>query len=190
MKPPVKTLALLGIFFILSYPVNAQLKITSGNSIAPDIKKVIDDYPSHFDHLLGEQIIQNPQSTDYQCNFKVNGAEECIITRYTAKKNIISSWQALMLTTENFDEAKKKFKTLYTQLNNLAVRSMRLKGNYESPVEEKKFSSVVFSFDPADESLKKLKIELVVVAEQMDWKVKVLIYDRDREDNERGEVIE
>ncbi|MEI9810355.1 MAG: hypothetical protein WDO16_22155 [Bacteroidota bacterium] len=95
-----------------------------------------------------------------------------------------------MLTTESFEEAKKKFKALYNQLNNLSLKSMRLKGIYESPVEEKKFSSVLFSFDPSDESVKKLKVELIIEAEQMDWKVKVLVYDRDRDDNERGEVIE
>ncbi len=95
-----------------------------------------------------------------------------------------------MLTTENFEDAKKKFKTLYTQLNNLSVKTMHLSGVYESPVEEKKFSSVLFSFDPADESLKKLKVELVIEAEGMDWKVKVLVYDRDRNDDERGDTIE
>ena len=67
---------------------------------------------------------------------------------------------------------------------------MRLKGEYESPVEQKKFASVVLSFDPADESLKKLKVEIVMEAEQMEWKIKVLVYDRDHEDDERGEIVE
>lgn len=95
-----------------------------------------------------------------------------------------------MLTTESFDEAKKKFKTLYTQLNNLSLGSMHLEGAYESPGEEKKFTSVLFSFSPADEPMEKLRIELVLESELMEWKVKVLIYDRDREDNERGDSIE
>lgn len=190
MKAFVKLPALFTIILFSVTSLNAQLKLNAANTISTDIKKVIDDYPSHFANILGEVIIQNPQSTDYLCNFKVNGAEECTITRYTGKKNQISSWQAVMLTTESFDDAKKKFKSLYGQLNNLALKSMHLKGEYESPVEEKKFSSVIFSFDPADESVKKLKVELILEAEQMDWKVKVLVYDRDRDDNERGEVVE
>ena len=64
---------------------------------------------------MGELIIQNPQSADYQCNFKLSGAEESIITRYSGKKNSVS-WHALMLTTESFAEAKKKFSSLYNQL--------------------------------------------------------------------------
>ncbi len=190
MKPFVKLPVLFTIVFLSFNVATAQFKLNPVNTIARDVKKVIDAYPVHFDNIIGEAIIQNPQSTDYQCNFKVSGAEECIITRYTGKKNQVSSWQALMLTTENFEDAKKKFKTLYTQLNNLSVKTMHLSGVYESPVEEKKFSSVLFSFDPADESLKKLKVELVIEAEGMDWKVKVLVYDRDRNDDERGDTIE
>ena len=188
MKPPVKTLALLTIFFISLTITKAQIKIKGSGSIATDVKKVIDDYPNHFDNILGEVIIQNPQSTDYRCNFKVNGAEECIITRYSGNKTPVSSWQALMLTTDNFNEAKKKFRSLYNELNNLSKESMHLKGVYESPAEEKRFTSVLFSFSPTIESIKRLKVELVMEAEGMDWKVKLLIYDRDREDDEKGEI--
>jgi hypothetical protein len=134
-------------------------------------------------------VIENPQSADYQCNLKISGAEESIITRYSGERNCIS-WHAVMLTTESFSEAKKKFTSIFNQLNNLSVRSMHLKGIYESPVEEKKFASVLFSFDNADESLKKLRVEVMLEADQMEWKVKVLVYDRDREDDERGEIQE
>jgi hypothetical protein len=190
MMPPVKTLALLTIFFFFFSVTNAQLKLTPTNTIAADVKKVIEDYPSRFDHILGELIVENPQSSDYQCNFKVKGAEKCIITKYTSPNNLVNSWQALMLTTESFDEATKKFKTLYNQLNNLSHGSMHLKGKYNSPAEEKKFTSVLLSFSPADESMKKLKVELVMEAEGMDWKIKVLVYDRDREDDEKGDRTE
>lgn len=190
MKPPVKTLAVLTIFFLSFSTANAQLSFNSVNSIAADVKKVIDDYPNHFQNILGELIIQNPQSTDYRCNFKVAGAEECTITKYTGKKNTISSWQAIMLTTENFNEARRKFRLLYSQLNNLQEQSMYLKGSFELPLEEKNFTSVVFSFDPPGESLKDLRIELVMEAEVVTWKVKVLIYDRDKDDDEQGEVKE
>jgi hypothetical protein len=189
MTATVKTPALLGIFFISTIALNAQLKIPGNANITSDIKKVIDDYPNHFVNLLGEVIIQNPQSTDYRCNFKVNGAEECSITRYSGTKNP-ASWQALMLTTDDFDEAKKKFKSIFGQLNNFPLRSMHLKGQYESPVEEKKFASITFSFSPSEESVSKLQVELLMEADMMEWKVRILIYDRERSDDERGQVIE
>jgi hypothetical protein len=195
MKQIVKTLVGITISVSLTASASAQLKFPVPNGIAPDVTKVIKDYPNHFNNLQGDLIIQNPQSTDYECNFKVNGAEQVTVTQYTSKKVAISSWQAVMLTTESFEEAKKKFKALFNQLNNLSVRMentdlLYLKGTYESPGEEKKFTSVVFSFENADETIKKLKVEIIMAYELMEWKVKVLVYDREREDNERGVIVE
>ena len=194
MTKSVKTLTLISILSLFFTQSQAQLKLPGVNGVAADVKKVIEDYPSRFIHLMGEMIIENTQSTDYQCNFTVKGAEEAIITRYPSKKEICS-WQALMLTTEEFDKAKQKFKSLYSQLNNLSVNinkeNFRLRGVYEAPVEEKKFTSVLFSLDPGNESTKKLKIEISMeFMSPMEWKVKVLVYDRDREDNERGSIRE
>ena len=73
-------------------------------------------------------------------------------------------------------------------MNNGAT--FRLEGRYEEPAEEKKFTSVIFSFDTDDEAMKKLKVEIVMLYEPMDWKIKVLVYDRDREDDERGATTE
>ncbi len=194
MKKSVKTLVFITIAVFYFIPIAAQLKLPSINGVGHDVKKVIDDYPNHFTNLMGELLIENAQSTDYQCNFIVNGAEEAIVTRYPAKKEI-SSWRALMLTTDDFEKAKQKFKSLYNQLNNLSVSSAngnyRLKGIYESPEEEKKFTSVLFSFEPVNDLVKKLKVEISIqFYAPMEWKVKVLVYDREREDEERGKTVE
>jgi hypothetical protein len=192
MRLLVKTLGGFAILLLLHTVSHAQNRFLSGNNadLATDLKKVIEDHPNHFKNITGELIIQNPQSSDYQCNLKIKGAEECFITRYAATEKEIYSWQALLLTTENFEEAKRKFKSLYGQLNNLRINSVPLKGEYEAPVEEKKFTGVLFSFPPEDEALKKLKVELTIESEGMEWKVKVLVYDREREDAERGNVVE
>ena len=192
MRNSVKTLVLLTTFHLFQHQSIAQFKLpVVSNAVANDVKRVIQDYPNRFINLMGEVITENPQSTDYQCNFKVNGAEESFITRYSAKKQVCS-WEALMLTTENFDKAKQKFRSLYNQLNNLAVtlngsKTAHLKGKYEAPEEEKKFTSVLFSFEPASEAMNKLKVEVVMQFHApMEWKLKVMVYDREREDNERG----
>ena len=149
---------------------------------------------------MGEVKTENTQSTDYNCNFNVSGAEEAIITRYVAKKEICS-WEALMLTTESFEKAKQKFKVLYNQLNNLPVaigmvKNFHLKEKYEVPEEKKKFNSVLFSFEPANEWAKKLRVEISIQYQApMDpiaigWKVKVPVYDKEKDDDERGKQVE
>ncbi|MBI5858378.1 MAG: hypothetical protein HZB42_12110 [Sphingobacteriales bacterium] len=192
MKNSVKPLVLITtVIILLSYnPVIAQLKLPVIDGIANDIKKVVNDYPNQFINLMGDKIVENAQSTEYISVFNANGAEETTVTKYSANKNMCS-WQALMLTTESFEKAKQKFRSLFNQLNNLSIRigheNSRLKGEYKQPEEKKKFTFVVFSPEPENESTKRLKIEILIQAlEPMEWKVKVMVYDREREDVERG----
>lgn len=197
MKKSVKPLALFTIIALLFIDTSAQLKLPvklGSNGFSNDFKKVMEDYPNHFLNLMGEVISQNTQSTDYHCNFKVTGAEESFVTQYSAKKNICS-WEALMVTTESFEKAKQKYKSLFGQLQHLNVRlgkiGYKLKGEYQAPAEERKFSTILFSLEPKSEMLAKLKIELVMqFIEPMEWKVKLMVYDKEREDEQRGVIIE
>ena len=68
--------------------------------------------------------------------------------------------------------------------------SILFKGHYEEPVEERKFTSSLFSCESKADSPCKLKVEIVMAYEPMEWKVKLLVYDRDREDHERGPKTE
>ena len=195
MKNSVKTLALFTIFSLVFHPSQAQLKLNPLNPVGNDVRKVIEEYPGRFVNLIGELIVENPQSTEFKCKFKVNGEEESSITRYSSNANPVYSWQAVMLTTESFEKAKQKFKSLFAQLNNLSVRpggseAFHLKGKYEAPVESVKFASVVFSFSPENESVKKLKAEISMQYELTEWKVKLLVYDKEREDEDRGKAVD
>jgi hypothetical protein len=190
MPKAVKSLVFITITVLLSLSINAQLKLPSLSATANDIKKVIENYPDGFASISGDLIVQNEQSADYQCTLKVNGAEESFITKYPAKRNI-SNWQAVMLTTESFEKAKQKFKSLYNQLNNLTVsiaqKNYKIKGDNTAPSEELKFSSAVFSLTPQQEAVNKLRVEVIIqFAEPMVWKVRLLVYDKEREDNEKG----
>jgi hypothetical protein len=195
MKISVKSLVLITICTLFYTALPAQLKLPVVAGISSDIKKVIEDFPNRFINLTGEMISQHPQSIDYECNFKVNGAEESFITRYSSKKEVYS-FEAVMLSTESFNKAKQKFKSLFNQLNNITVRiadnkPVQLKGKYEEPNEQMKFCSVLFSPATEKELLNKMKVEIVMqVADPMEWKVKVLIYNREREDKNRGAVKE
>ena len=190
MKLSVKLLAVITIFLLSATSSYSQTNVVSRSSIATDILKVVEDYPNRFKNITGELLVQNPQSSDYTCNLDIEEAEECIITKYSAEHKEICSWQALLLTTENFNEAQRKFRSLFVQLNQLPVGSSFLNGKYENPAEEKNFTSALLSVIPQNEVTKKLVVEIVLESHIMEWKVKLLVYDREREDDERGAVIE
>lgn len=182
---------------VFSVSADAQLKspFSKGRSLAQDVEKILDDYPNHFKSFTGEIISENPQSTDYVCTFTPEGAEECVITQYSAGgRRTVVAWRAVMLTTENFEDARKKFRQIYSALNNkkvsIRLNPYNLKADtpYEQPTEEKDFNSVIFKLDPNDDRYGHLRVEISLQAVLMEWKLSVLVYERDRADNERGDI--
>lgn len=195
MKKTVKTLVFITILSVFSFSVMGQLKLPVANGFTADMKKVIEDYPSRFIHIMGEVKVQHEQTTEYECNLKINGAEESTITRYSSKRDGVVSWEAVMFTTDDFEDAKKKYKSYFSQLNNLGVTlgkdHFRLRGVYEIPADDKKFNSILFTIEPTAPDIKKVKVELTLQYKApMDWQVKVMVYDREREDGEQGRVEE
>ena len=193
MKDSVKLLSLFTITFFIYGSLQSQSVFKPGNNIIIDIKKVVEDYPNRFANITGKLILQNPQSAEYECNFKINNAEESSITIYSADNKIICSWQALILSTDNFQEAKSKYKNIYNQLNNQAISmegtgNFHLKGVYREPKEENKFSVSLFTINPMNENIKKLRVEVSLQYEIMEWKLRVLVYDKEKEDDERGSI--
>jgi len=192
---PVKLILAASLFLSLSVSVNAQLKLPlKNNALKTDLEQVIDDYPKEFATLKGSVQAENPQTVEYNSQLKFSGSESCVITRYTGAKAIYS-FQAVMLTTEDFETAVKKYKWLFNQLKGMTVKVNRdytfsLAGDYESPEESRKFTSSVLRMLPSAVNLPKLKIEVSLQFEFPEWKVNLLVYEKEREDEERGETEE
>jgi len=195
MKMTVKSLLLTIVISTLSLSSFSQPRLPLANALASDIRKIIRDYPHQFGSLQGDIIEENPQTISYDCTFKVTGAETCTITKFSSGKRKVYSWQALMLTTDDFETAKKKFRALYSQFNQLGVKmdygeTFYLGGKYEIPVEEKKFNSVILMFENPDQNTYKMKLEISMQYELLEWKVRVLIYEHERDDDEQGDTVE
>ena len=97
------------------------------------------------------------------------------------------------MNTEDFEEASKKYKWLYNQLKVMTVKleggySFTLSGDYDAPDESKKFSSSIFKLTPNAGNMPKLKIEASMQFEFPEWKVTIAVYEREREDDERGDI--
>lgn len=185
-----KSSLLFSFFFTSVFFATAQVKLPSlnGNSIKPEVVKAVEDYPNQFKNITAEEISQNPQTTEYRSTIKISGGEECIVTKYTSKKTAIYSWHALVLSTEDFKEAEKKYKALCNQLNGMTVHlgahNYIFKGKIESPAEEKTFTSTLLMTDAENEMAKKMRIEVVMENELLEWKVKVLVYGLERDDTD------
>ena len=154
------------------------------------MKTVIRDYPHNFSSMLGSIIQQHEQHVDYESTLKVQGAESVTISKYnSSSEKEVYSWTAIMLTTEDFAAARAKYKSIFSRFNNMAVKmdygvTFYLKGQYVEAIEERGFTSSLIRFQQPDRITKKMILEVSMQFEFPEWKVKVLIYEKEREDAE------
>lgn len=172
----------------------SQLKLPGNNSLKSDFQKIVTHYPHHFDGIRGNILNQNPQTIEYASVLKVGDAEECTIIKYSSGLKSIYSWQGVMFVSEDFEEASKKYKWLFNQLKGLNIFYVKdqytLKGSFEEADETRKFSSSILSPDAPPDPLKKLRVEIALLFEFPEWKVNLFVYEKEREDDERGEIAE
>ena len=184
------------LFFLVSGLIsNAQFKLpVTNNELRGNLSKVISEFGNQFSEIKGPVTNENPQTTEYSTTLKFENAEENLITEYKGIKSIYS-WQAILLTTEDFEEASKKYKWLCNQLKVMTVTidghySYSLDGKIDPAVESKPFSSSIFTLMPAASNLPKIRIEAGMQFQFPEWKVQLLVYEKERNDNERGPIKE
>ena len=188
MKPLTATLALI----LLIFSASAQI-IPVKNPLQTDIAKVISDYPNGFKNISGEQLMENPQATEFESRVEIKDAK-CRVIKYSSTTKDIFSWEAEMLKTEDFEEASKKFRSFYNSLQYLSVNingtNAVFKSEYIKPSQSIKFTTIVFDAGDKNEELKNLKIALVLETAMLDWVIKIQVYEKERDDKDRGRQID
>jgi hypothetical protein len=176
---------------LLSFSATTFAQGAFSNNTSAGLEKVIQDYPNRFKNIKGEIIVQNPQTTEYQSKVQIPGATSCTVTRYSSSKSDVYSWGCTLFRTEEFSSAKNKFKEIFSQIKNSIIRlngekPFILNGQYETPDEGKKFTTIIFELLPSVGEMKKVKIDLSLQYEIIGWKISLNVYDRDGKDNEPG----
>ena len=189
----LKPLTATFTFILFVFSLSAQV-IPIKNALQTDIVKVISDYPNGYKNILGEQIIENPQSIEFECLVTVKDAIKCKLIKYSSNVKEIYSWEAEMMKTDDFETASKKFRAIYNSLQHLTVKingsTAVFQGDFIKPSEAIKFTTIVL--DPGDKApeLKKLKLALILETEMLDWVIKIQVYEKEREDNDKGPAID
>ena len=188
----MKTPVFLAIAFLLCLTAGAQLKIPLGtkptSGFRSDLQKVVEAFPHQFETIRGAVIATNPQTVEYASLVKPAGSQETMIVKYSSELKPIYSWQSVLLTTEDYEEAFKKYKAVYNQLKGMNVKYVAdlytLRGEYEEPDESRKFTTSVLAPMHPPLALKKLKVEVSMQFEFPEWKVTVLVYEKEKEDQD------
>lgn len=168
--------------------------LTTDNDLRNNLQKIISDFPKQLSSLKGDTLSVGPQTIEFASLLEFKGAQQNSIVEYRSSHPLYS-WQAVLLDTEEFEVAAKKYKWLCNQLKAVNVRmeggrSVSLNGQYQAADENKKFSSTIFKLAPAGTDLTKLRVEASLQFEFPQWKVNLSVYEKEREDDERGNTKE
>jgi hypothetical protein len=175
----------LTVFLVLTIPLAVFAQGVFTNQTHSTLQKVISDYPFHFKNIKGKLLTEDPQTTDYASTVQIPGSLNTVITRYSAVDNSeVYSWKCILMESENFTDASTRYTDLFNQIKNSIIRvegekPFILNGAYESPTEERRFTTSEFFLLPATGDLKKLKVELSMEYYVTEWKVAILVYDQE-----------
>jgi len=179
--------------FMTGFQANAQLKVpVTNNDLRTNLQKIIADFPHQLSAVRGDTLADNPQTIEFASTLDFKGSMENSIVQYKSVHPLYS-WQALLLSSEDFEEAAKKYKWLYNQIKVMTVKleggySFTFSGDYDEPDESRKFCSSVFKLTPNASNMPKLKVEASMQYLFPEWKVILLVYEKEREDDERGDI--
>ena len=192
MKQKKPKLIVAALFVFLG--AQAQIKLPISNAFRNDVQKVVAAFPGQFAEVRGAVLQKNPQTVEYASLVKPDKAEHAVVTQYSSNSKEVYTWQATLLSTEDFTEAEKKYKWLYSQLKGMNIKYVvdqyTLRGTYNAPSESIKFATSQLSVFNPPMALKKLRVEVSMQYEFPEWKVGLSVFEKEREDDEPGHIAD
>ena len=167
---------------ILIASCSAQAQDVFSNKTNTALEKVIKDFPNRFRNIKGDLIVQRQQNAEYKSTIQVPGSSSCTVTRYVVSNNDAYSWSCTAFESRDFNQAKIKFKEIFEQIENTIIKiegekPFIVSGQYKTPGEERKVTTISFDLLPAVGEMKKLKIELTIQNASSNWKVVLNVFD-------------
>lgn len=173
------TLSVL-VFCCVSANAQLRLPIKTPNEISPVLEKVITDFPHDFANIRGDIIEKQPQIVNYACLLSIKGMDSGIITQYGYEKEHAFSWKNILLVTDNFNEAKSKYKQFYSNIKKTVTSiehlEIRLVADYAEPDENKTFNTIRFKMETMQDLVKDVTVELNMEYEMDQWKITLSVF--------------
>jgi hypothetical protein len=180
----MKTFAIL---LLLSLAVHGSFgQDVFSNQTNNTLEKVIQQYPNQFRDIRGPLLSSQSGRTEYKSTIGIPGAIATTIVQSTpAHKNLVS-WQSLVYSGAGFDQARKRFEELFSQIKNTIVRPesrpVIIDGQYKDPTEEMGSTTINFDLLPATGPMQHLSIELTLKNQSGKWNVVLCVTDKDNKD--------
>lgn len=184
----MKKLIIFSLTVLSVVTVCAQVN-TASPARAPFSKAmqtVLHDFTGNFRNITGDLIEQQAEIDNYVSLVQLPGATECTITRYHSVQDSTASWQAKMFRSEDFAVAAKQYKEFYNRLKScyLTLRdgsSIYIKGDWNEPSDEKKFTVTTFRLNTTDLRYRELQVNLELLFELQEWVVNINVSNKKKD---------
>jgi len=181
----MKNTSLLLVILFATVTSNAQGVFK--NKVNTALEKVVQDYPSHFTNIKGEQLSSRQGAAEYKSNIVIPGALSTSITQQEASQHSNITWQSVLFTSSEFGQARTQFEELFNQIKNTVIRApgekaVIVNGMYIDPSADKNFTAVQFDLLPAAGLMQKLNIDLLLENTGSQWQILLTVTDKERKD--------
>jgi len=155
------------------------------------IDAVLKDLPFNLKNITGELVLAEGEFENYASIVELPGAEQCIVTKYHSVDDTTASWQAKMLSGEDFEPAAKAYHELFRKLQGCHLTLVDgsviyLKGDWEPAREGSAFTTSTLKLMTGDWRYRDVKVELELIYQLADWAVHINIVTKKRDDEVGG----
>jgi len=171
------------LILILAAPCIAQGVFR--NQTNNTLEKVVQDYPSQFKNIKGDQLSSRQGATDFKSNIGIPGAVSTTITQTVAGEKQLVSWQSVVFTTNEFSLARNRFEEMFNQIKNTIIKAQGEKavivnGMFINPLQDQTYTTIQFDLLPPSGLMQKVNIDLVMENTGTQWEVVLSVHDKER----------
>lgn len=181
----MKKLILICSILVCGIFCQAQIVMFNGPSkqFADSLNKIVLDFKNNFSTIRGMQLNTEPNAIVFASKIGLPAAKNCIIKKYTSTEDKTASWQALLYSSENFDETIRMYKKLFTQIKAVKINgvdkiSTSLYGKLEKVDENVRFFSSTLRLKTDNIYYKNVAITIELTNNYTGWDIYIHIFSK------------
>ena len=165
----------------------AQIPVPVQTDFSRSLQRIFFDFPNNFRNIQGELYLDEAEYEKYTSTISLPGVQNAMITHYHSLVDSTSSWQGLVIESEDYEEAAAKYAGLCQQIKQSGIyladgSGLYLEGKFEPANESNKFTTSTYRLSNPNEVFKNEKIEVELLAQVTQWKVVVNVFSKRSDD--------
>jgi len=177
----------------IQHNTNAQFykSVLPSPAFTESLGQVARDFRNNFYQIQGAQLPSQEDMDVYKSLVTIPGATHCVIYRFHSKEDTTASWQGILYSGENYNEAVKAYKNTCRQISKSRIKTSDnslsgFSGKMDEPDANVRFVSSSFKLNSKDPAYDKFYADVELVNLSFDqWEVHLnLQYKRDDDGND------